>query len=179
MPKKLLKKVMPISMEKVELSLTKRSPSARSCAALLPRRVSMGGTLMVNMTSAMVKNPAAPRKKAVWVSRTATTIPGHRGRGDAGSLPDGGVEGDRAHHRPALYQVGVERLPGGLIECADAADEECNGDQVPRLHHVEEREHGEQEDEGGVRDFGDDYHRPLVEPVGEHAAEEVEQDGGS
>ena len=66
-------------IEKVELSLTNRNPSVRSCAALVPRRVSIGGALTASMTSAMVRKPAAPKKKAVCVSSAATTMPATAG----------------------------------------------------------------------------------------------------
>ena len=78
-PKKLLKKVMPIRNENMELRLMKRIPSSISIAALpLPPRA-IGGILSVMMTSAIATKPAPARKNEIAVPSVAIITPATAG----------------------------------------------------------------------------------------------------
>ena len=72
----------------------------------------------------------------------------------------------------------VEGLARGLVEGVDGSGDERYRQDVPHFHQPGYRERAEQEYERRGDELGDEYEPALVQPVGEHAAEQVERDGG-
>ena len=143
------------------------------CAAL-----AIGGTRNADMAATMPAKPTAPRNNAGPAPTLAISAPATSGPHHARALPHDGVERDGVHQVLARDEVRVERLPGRVIECLRARDEEGQDEQVPQVCHVQthQRSHYNQQ-----HTYGDGHHHDenaLVQPVGDDAAVEVEYDSG-
>ena len=96
----------------------------------------------------------------------------------AGSLPEHGVEGDRAHHVRAPDEAREEGHPSREVEADDEGDRPRDGEDVPHRHRLARVQGGEEGEEARGRERRRDEHRAPVHPVGDDPARERRDDGG-
>ena len=85
----------------------------------------------------------------------------------ARGLPDERVERDRAHHRSAFNEVGIDRHSRRPIQTGDKREQRRDQEHVPDRHHAGEDQRGQNGEQRGARSGGHDQNLALVEPVGD------------
>ena len=93
-------------------------------------------------------------------------------------LPDGRVQGHRVHHVFPWHQVGGQGEPGRHLDRHQAAQDEHNGVHVPDLGQAGQRQKSQGQRHDSVAQDAADQEQLPINPVGQYAAHEGEDQVG-